>query len=103
MKGKYIRSYWRDGKPEGRMVIVNKNGTVFNGEMTKEGKLKGKFKQNMQEKAIEEAIKQSTQPSKSTIGSTNRNSTHKGYEFYDDGSVFRGSMINCKTIFMVLN
>jgi hypothetical protein len=42
------------------MLIVNHNGTVFNGEMTNNSNIKGKFKPNMQQRAIEEAIKQST-------------------------------------------
>ena len=52
----------------------------------------------MQEQAIEEAIKQSTKGSKVAKGGTNRNKGHKGYEFYSDGSIFRGNMINSKHI-----
>ena len=74
-----MRAEWRDGKPCGEVFIVTKTGAVFEGEYSGGG-FKGSFFNT--DKSQKKTKKRKT-----------RNLESRGYEFAQNGSIFRGKII----------
>lgn len=78
--GKHVIGRWEEGKLRGDMYVVSQEGNCFNGEI-KKGRIKGHLVDlsNIDER---KRMKRKLQE-------------NLGYEFRNDGSMFKGSIINC--------